>query len=80
MSKLVLDEQAHQSDGFTKRTWEVFVGRRPPPATTMPPTAVKPEMAFVTDMSGECNAGVTPQTVWYPQMLASPNFVSIELN
>ena len=27
------------------------------------PTAVIPEIAFVTDMSGECKAGVTPQTV-----------------
>ena len=26
----------------------------------MPPTAVRPEMALVTDMSGECSAGVTP--------------------
>ena len=31
--------------------------------STMPPTAVRPEMAFVTDISGECSAGVTPHTV-----------------
>lgn len=31
--------------------------------STIPPTAVRPEMALVTDMSGECRAGVTPQTV-----------------
>ena len=39
-------------------------GSRPPPASTTPPTAVRPEMAFVTDMRGECRAGVTPHTVW----------------
>ena len=44
--------------------------------TSMPPTAVTPEMALVTLMRGECRAGVTPQTVWYPQMLASPNLVT----
>ena len=38
-------------------------GTMPPPASTMPPTAVRPEMALVTDMSGECRAGVTPHTV-----------------
>ena len=31
--------------------------------STMPPTAVSPEMAFVTDIRGECRAGVTPHTV-----------------
>lgn len=33
------------------------------PIKRMPPTAVMPEMAFVTLINGECNAGVTPQTV-----------------
>ena len=43
----------------------------PPPISASPPTAVIPEMAFVTDMSGECRAGTTPQTVWYPETPAS---------
>mmetsp|Transcript_18045 Transcript_18045/g.51207 ORF Transcript_18045/g.51207 Transcript_18045/m.51207 type:complete len:309 (+) Transcript_18045:131-1057(+) len=30
----------------------------------MPPTAVVPEMALVTDMSGVCRACATPQTAW----------------
>lgn len=37
----------------------------------------QPEMALVTDMSGECRAGVTPQTVWYPTMPARPKVVTI---
>lgn len=44
-------------------TWEDVEGRRPPPMSTMPPTAVSPEIAFVTDIRGECSAGVTPHTV-----------------
>jgi len=36
-----------------------------------------PEMALVTDMSGECKAGVTPHTVWYPTMPARPKVVTI---
>lgn len=47
--------------------------------SSRPPTAVRPEMALVTLMRGLCRAGVTPQTVWYPQMLASPNLVTVEL-
>lgn len=39
-------------------------GSIPPPMSIKPPTAVIPEIAFVTDMRGECKAGVTPQTVW----------------
>lgn len=31
----------------------VFDGNRPPPICKRPPTAVIPEMAFVTDISGE---------------------------
>lgn len=34
-------------------------------------------MALVTDMSGECRAGVTPHTVWYPTMPARPKVVTI---
>lgn len=44
--------------------WAVVEGYKPPPISTNPPTAVIPEMAFVTDISGECKAGTTPQTVW----------------
>ena len=37
-------------------------GITPPPIANMPPTAVMPEIAFVTAISGECNAGTTPHT------------------
>lgn len=37
-------------------------------------------MALVTDINGECSAGTTPHTVWYPQIEASPNFVNMALN
>ena len=55
-------------------------GSKPPPSSRMPPTAVRPEMALVTDISGECSAGVTPHTVWYPQMEARPNLVNSDEN
>ena len=42
--------------------WAVVTGTRPPPIRSMPPAAVMPEIAFVTDMSGECSAGVTLHT------------------
>jgi hypothetical protein len=58
----------------------VVSGRSPPPMSSIPPTAVRPEMAFVTLMRGECSDAVTPQTVWYPQIDARPKLVSIELN
>ena len=48
--------------------------------SSMPPTAVRPLMALVTLMRGECSAGVTPHTVWYPQMDASPNLATMLLN
>lgn len=38
-------------------------GSRPPPITISPPTAVMPEIAFVTDIRGLWRAGVTPHTV-----------------
>lgn len=57
----------------------MLLGRYPPPMSSNPPTAVRPEMALVTLIRGLCRAGVTPQTVWYPQMLASPNLVTVEL-
>ena len=41
-----------------------FDGAYPPPIRIMPPAAVIPEMAFVTDMRGEWRAWVTPHTVW----------------
>ena len=34
------------------------------------PTTTIPEIAFVTDISGVCNAGVTFQTTWYPTKIA----------
>lgn len=40
----------------------IVCGTRPPPINNRPPTAVIPEIAFVTDISGECRACVTPQT------------------
>lgn len=36
-----------------------------------------PEMAFVTDISGEWRAGLTPHTVWYPTIPARPKVVTI---
>jgi len=46
----------------------------------MPPTAVMPEMALVTDMSGECSAGRTPLTAWKPASPASEKVVSMALS
>mmetsp|Transcript_18047 Transcript_18047/g.51217 ORF Transcript_18047/g.51217 Transcript_18047/m.51217 type:complete len:309 (+) Transcript_18047:131-1057(+) len=55
---------------FTEET-AMAVNARPRAAGTsarcisrMPPTAVKPEIALVTDMSGVCRACATPQTAW----------------
>jgi len=62
------------------KVWAVLDGKRPPPICKRPPTAVIPEMAFVTDMSGEWRAGVTPQTVWYPTMQPRPNVVVMVVN
>lgn len=39
-------------------------GRMPPPMIAPPPSAVVPEIAFVTAISGECSAGATPHTTW----------------
>mmetsp|Transcript_45483 Transcript_45483/g.128661 ORF Transcript_45483/g.128661 Transcript_45483/m.128661 type:complete len:256 (-) Transcript_45483:1457-2224(-) len=36
----------------------------PVPTTSKPPTAVKPEIAFVTDIRGVCRACTTPHTAW----------------
>lgn len=33
-----------------------------PSINSMPPTIIIPDTAFVTDINGECKAGVTPQT------------------
>jgi hypothetical protein len=43
--------------------WGVVAGRMPPPQMIMPPAVVMPEIALVTDISGEWSAGATPQTV-----------------
>jgi len=40
----------------------VLLGIKPPPIITRPPAAVIPEIALVTDISGECRDGATPQT------------------
>ena len=45
------------------KAWGIVCGRTPPPINRRPPTAVMPEMALVTDIRGECKAGVTPHTV-----------------
>lgn len=45
------------------RVVTVSLGMYPPPMRSIPPTAVIPEMALVTDMSGEWRAGLTPHTV-----------------
>ncbi len=37
-------------------------GAYPPPKSKIPPAAVKPEIAFVTDINGVCKAGTTPHT------------------
>lgn len=71
---------ADVSTAAVARLCATDVGNTPPPSSSMPPTAVSPDMALVTDIRGECSAGDTPHTVWYPQMLASPNLVSMPLN
>ena len=55
----------------------VLLGRYPPPIITRPPAAVIPEIALVTDIKGECRAGVTPHTTLYPITPASENVVTI---
>eukprot|EP00982_Pelagococcus_subviridis_P009672 30937-Pelagococcus_subviridis.AAC.30 len=37
-------------------------GRSPPRMSSSAPIAVIPEIAFVTDISGECSAALTPLT------------------
>ena len=37
-------------------------------------------MALVTDINGECRAGTTDQTVWYPQITLRPKTVLIAVN
>lgn len=46
------------------RVVTVSLGMYPPPISSIPPTAVIPEIALVTDMRGEWRAGDTPHTVW----------------
>ena len=45
----------------------------------MPPTAVKPLTAFVTLISGECRAGVTPHTVCSRQLHGSDSTACISV-
>src|SRR5207248_9191978 len=45
------------------------------PICSIPPMMMMPEMAFVTDMSGVCNAGVTFQITCHPTKTASTNTV-----
>ena len=42
-------------------------GRQDIPMKHIPPTTTKPEMALVTLMRGECRAGLTFHTNWYPE-------------
>jgi len=39
-------------------------GTRPPPIVYIPPTAVMPETALVTAISGEWSECATPHTTW----------------
>ena len=39
-----------------------------------------PEIAFVTDIRGECNAGATPHTTRYPMSPARPNVKKLLMN
>jgi len=46
----------------TYKFWDAprsFTQTSPPPIIKMPPTTVSPEIALVTDINGECNAGTT---------------------
>ena len=45
---------------ITPRYSQEDVGNNSLPSNAMAPTAVAPEIAFVTAMSGECSAGTTP--------------------
>jgi hypothetical protein len=67
----------HKSSSTKTFTCGAVSGNAVPPISNIPPTAVMPEMALVTDMSGEWRAGVTPHTVWYPTMPARPKVVII---
>ena len=58
----------------------VLLGSKPPPIITSPPAAVIPDIALVTDMRGECRAGVTPHTTLYPITPARENVVIMEAN
>ena len=55
----------------------VLLGNTPPPINTNPPAAVIPDMALVTDIRGECSAGVTPHTTLYPITPAKENVVTM---
>ena len=55
----------------------VPAGAAPPRISSSAPTAVMPEMALVTDMSGEWSAAVTPVTAKYPTTHASENVLTM---
>lgn len=48
--------------------------------TKNPPIPTIPEIALVTDMSGECKAGATPQTTRYPIKLARAKVNAFDMN
>mmetsp|Transcript_56778 Transcript_56778/g.177823 ORF Transcript_56778/g.177823 Transcript_56778/m.177823 type:complete len:284 (-) Transcript_56778:250-1101(-) len=58
------------------RTCGPVLGRKPPPVSASPPTTVRPLMALVTDISGECSAAVTPATTWEPTRQARLSVVA----
>ena len=47
--------------------------------SSKPPAAVIPDTALVTDIRGECKAGVTPHTTLYPMTPAREKVVTIWL-
>lgn len=59
---------------------DVVCGTRPGPNRYMPPTAVSPEIALVTAMSGECSAWVTPRTTCHVQRMAHGDVAHTELD
>jgi hypothetical protein len=64
VSSFTPQQQQQNNRTATTLTCGVVSGTIEPPISNIPPTAVMPDMALVTDMSGECRAGVTPHTVW----------------
>mmetsp|Transcript_42886 Transcript_42886/g.81801 ORF Transcript_42886/g.81801 Transcript_42886/m.81801 type:complete len:294 (-) Transcript_42886:1086-1967(-) len=71
---------ADTSTASAARAWAGVSGRKPPPTHRSPPMAVTPEMALVTDMRGECSAGVTPITILYPTSPARQKMLSMDVS